>query len=226
MENRDYSGFERISDAITTPYELRIVGWLAPRLPACAKPDHLTMVGCLGALLVAVAYVMSANDPRYLWLASFGLVVNWFGDSLDGNLARLRAIERPRYGYYVDNGVDVLQQIAMAAGVAMSGYIRADLCFTALALFFSLSILTLLRAEVFRNFHLSYGKIGPTEVRLIGIALNTIIYIWPPKYFTLFGIELSYPNIVSIVWSASMLITFIVTFAIDLKQLSRDDPGR
>ena len=48
-------------------------------------------------------------------------MLNWFGDSMDGTLARVRGQQRPRYGFYVDHVVDVLGAVAMMVGMACSG---------------------------------------------------------------------------------------------------------
>src|SRR4029077_4045490 len=93
----------RINTSWVIPVERPLVAWLAARLPASIKPDHLTLIGFIGALVCGIAYGASWLSLDLLWVASAGLVINWFGDSLDGTLARFRKIERPRYGFFIDN---------------------------------------------------------------------------------------------------------------------------
>ena len=102
--------------------EKRILIWLAVRLPRWATPDHLTLLG-LGAMLAAgLAYWAARWKPGALMLAVVALALNWFGDSLDGTLARVRNQERPRYGYYVDHVLDMVGLVFLLGGLALSGY--------------------------------------------------------------------------------------------------------
>jgi len=222
----DLTGTSRHNAGLVSRFEPPVLRWFAARMPARVTPDHLTVVGCAGAVVYCLAYAASAGDRGWLWLASLGLVINWFGDSLDGTLARYRHIERPRYGFLLDNGVDVIQQVLLALGFALSGLIRSDLCFLALAAFFAMSILTLLRARVFGEFHLTYLGIGPTELRLIFIALNAAMVWFPPQPFTIAGWPLTYPDLLSLAWSCAMLAAFVVLLTQDATRLSALEPPR
>src|SRR5687768_18431311 len=100
--------------------EARALDWIARRIPARVLPDHLTLLGVLAALGIAAAYVLSNRDPAWLWAASALLVVHWLGDSLDGTLARVRRIERPTYGYYLDHLVDAVATGVIGIGLGLS----------------------------------------------------------------------------------------------------------
>jgi phosphatidylglycerophosphate synthase len=102
--------------------EGRVLEWIARRLPAWVMPDHLTALGVLAAVGIAAAYALSNRDPVWLWAASGLLVVHWFGDSLDGTLARVRKSERPRYGYYLDHLVDAIATALIGIGLGLSPY--------------------------------------------------------------------------------------------------------
>lgn len=220
----DLTGTSRHNAGVVSRFEPLVLRWFAARLPDRVTPDHLTVIGCAGAIIYCFAYAASTTNRHYLWLASLGLIVNWFGDSLDGTLARYRHIERPRYGFVLDNGVDVIQQVLLAVGIALSGLIRSDLCFLALAAFFAMSILTLLRARVFGEFHLTYVGIGPTELRLIFIVLNAVMVWIPPRPFALAGWALSYADLLSLAWSCTMLSVFVVWLTQDVRRLAALEP--
>ena len=102
--------------------EKRLLRWLAARLPLRVLPDDMTALGVLGALGICAAYQLSNLDSAWLWAASALLVVQWLGDSLDGTLARVRGIERPTYGYYIDHLVDALSTAAIGIGLGLSPF--------------------------------------------------------------------------------------------------------
>src|SRR5262245_23245369 len=106
-------------------------------MPGWITPDRLTIIGLAGAIMAGPGYAASTRNPAFLWLASLGLLVNWFGDSLDGTLARHRRIERPRYGFYLDNAVDVVEQLIFAIGLGLSGIIYFELALLGLSVFFA-----------------------------------------------------------------------------------------
>ena len=100
---QDVKSVHRIQENLLAKAERRLLNWLCARLPAAIKPDHLTAIGIVGAVMVLAGYAASASDRWWLWLAVGGYVIHWFGDSLDGSVARHRGIERPRYGYFLDH---------------------------------------------------------------------------------------------------------------------------
>src|SRR5271155_3256867 len=148
------------------PLERPALAWLAANLPQWVAPDHLTGIGFVGAVLTFIGYAASGSRADFLWIASLGFAIHWFGDSLDGTLARLRKIERPRYGYYLDNSIDCVAQLMLAFGIGLSGYVRLDLCLLALVAYLLVSILSFLRANVSGVFQINYAAVGPTEVRV------------------------------------------------------------
>jgi phosphatidylglycerophosphate synthase len=157
---------------LLAPLEGRALDWLAARLPARVLPDHMTALGVIAALGVGAAYWLSGRDPAWLWVASGLLVVHWLGDSLDGTLARVRRIERPNYGYYLDHLVDAGATIAIGAGLGLSPYLALSTGLLVVIAYLGLSINTYLETQVFGVFSLGYGRFGPTEARVGLILLN------------------------------------------------------
>ena len=86
---------ERIQTSILSKAEKKALVWLAQRQPEWMTSDTLTYIGVLGTVVYAIGGWLSNTDIRYLWLSSFGLVLHWYGDSLDGTLARFRNTQRP-----------------------------------------------------------------------------------------------------------------------------------
>lgn len=155
--------------------ERRLLQAIAVRLPSWVTSDHLTGLGVLGALGTGVAYALSNVSPAWLWVASALLVVNWFGDSLDGTVARVRSAERPRYGYYLDHVVDAFSTAAIGAGLGLSPYVALGVALVGMLAYLVLSINVYLESSVLGVFRLGYGYVGPTEARIILIAANALL---------------------------------------------------
>jgi archaetidylinositol phosphate synthase len=173
---RDISKHQRKNDTLLNPLERPTLKWLAAHMPAWVTPDFCTAIGVVGALVIMISYALSRIDPNFLWLASFGFAVNWFGDSLDGTIARHRRIERPRYGFFIDHTVDAVAEAMIMLGLGLTPYIRFDLACLALSTYFILTVLVLVRTCTEGEFNISFGKLGPTEVRILLILFNTAMY--------------------------------------------------
>jgi archaetidylinositol phosphate synthase len=165
----------RIQESLTSGFERRALMWIAARMPSRVGPDHLTCIGFAAMLLAGGSYFLARWYPVGLWLATFFLAVNWFGDSLDGTVARVRDRQRPRYGFYVDHMIDSFGGLFLISGLGASGNIRWQIALSMLIAFFLLSIESYLAAYTLGSFRLSFGKFGPTEIRiLLGIGNITL----------------------------------------------------
>lgn len=172
----DITNHRRVNDILLGPLERPTLKWLAAHMPAWVTPDLCTFIGVLGALGVALSYVLSMYDRTFLWLASFGFIVNWFGDSLDGTLARHRRIERPRFGFFVDHTMDVFSATVIFVGLGATPYVSFNIACLTLVAYLLLCILVFLRTSVVGEFKISYSMLGPTEIRVVAILLNTAMY--------------------------------------------------
>src|SRR5436190_2853698 len=157
--------------------EQRVLTVLAQRVPRAIRSNHLTALGMIGAAGAGAAYALSNYNPAWLWAASLMLVINWLGDSLDGTLARVRGTQRPKYGYYLDHIVDAFSTAVIGLGIGLSPYVYLGLALGIVVVYLAMSINVYLESTVFGVFKISYGRIGPTEVRLILILLNTAAYV-------------------------------------------------
>jgi phosphatidylglycerophosphate synthase len=155
------------------PLERPALKWLAANLPTWVSPDVCTVVGVAGALVIMIGYAASTISRDFLWLASLGFVINWFGDSLDGTIARHRRIERPIFGFFIDHTTDALNEVMMFLGLGLTPYVSFNLACLALVGYLLLSVLVYVRTCVMGEFKISTHKMGPTEFRVIAILLNT-----------------------------------------------------
>jgi len=198
--------------------EARVLEWIARRLPARVMPDQLTALGVLAALGIAAAYVLSNGDSAWLWAASALLVVHWLADSLDGTLARVRRSERPRYGYYLDHLVDAFATAAIGIGLGLSPYMLLAVGLTIVIAYLILSINTYLETQAFGVFTLGYGRLGPTEARLMLIGVNTLLVLG-------FGFGVSLLDVAGLGLAAVMIAALIGRAGRNLKRLAELEPA-
>lgn len=182
----DIKDHTRVNDILLGPLERPALKWLAQNLPASATPDMMTVIGIAGALIITLGYGLSHFHPAFLWLATLGFIINWFGDSLDGTLARYRHIERPKYGFYIDHVTDCLTEIVIILGMGLSPYISFKIASLCCIAYIAMSVLVYVRMNVMGEFKISYGKLGPTEVRVIAIGLNTAMFLAGVRSFSIY----------------------------------------
>ena len=152
---------------------------MAERIPARIHSDHLTALGFVAQLLTGASYALARYDRLWLLAGIAFLALNWFGDSLDGAVARVRNQQRPRYGFYVDHMLDSFGSVALMGGLALSGYMSPAIAAGLLALFLLLSIQTYLATYTLGEFRMSFWSFGPTELRILLAAGNLALFRWP-----------------------------------------------
>lgn len=201
---------ERVHRSILSSIEKKTLIWLAQRLPAWVNSDHLTALGFVSLAAVGVSYWYSRHSKIGLGLAILFFVLNWFGDSLDGTLARVRNRQRPRYGFYLDHVLDAFGSVFVFAGLALSGYMSERIAVGLLVAYLLLSIEVYLTTHTIGKFHLSFAAFSPTELRLLLIAGNLALLYKPivplaGKEFLLFDVGGAVGILglgVAVIWSA------------------------
>ena len=168
----------RVHGSLLAAAEKRALVWMAERMPAWVNSDHLTVIGFAAQIATGVCYALAARDRRMLMAAIVCLAANWFGDSLDGTLARVRQQQRPRYGFYVDHMIDSVGAVAMMGGLALSGYMHPVIAIGLLIAFLLLSIQSYLATYTLGEFHLSLWHFGPTELRVLLAVGNLAMFRW------------------------------------------------
>lgn len=205
--------------------EKKLLVAIAGRLPRWVLPDHLTLFGMLGSALVTASYLMSNHAVWWLWMANLGFVINWFGDSLDGTTARVRRIQRPRYGFYLDHLTDAFSTIAIGLGLGLSPYMLLAVGLAIVAGYLVLSINVYLESQVLGDFRFGYGVVGPTETRLILIALNTVAALVGPVPYTVMGVGATVFDLFGVVAVLGMLLMLGRRVARNLGHLARLEPA-
>jgi hypothetical protein len=180
MEQQAFREARRELGGFTAAAEKRLLVWLAARLPAWVTPDHLTGLGLAAMAGAGVAYALSRRDPRWIHAVNVCLAVNWFGDSLDGTLARYRQKLRPRYGFYVDHLVDAFGALFLLLGLAASGLTAERVAVALLIAYYLLNLNIYLATYTLGTFKISYGAVGGTELRILLILANLAV-LWLPE---------------------------------------------
>ena len=230
MENNKADAV-RIQTSVLNALEKKVLVWLAERQPRWITSDILTYIGTFGAVVIAAGYILSAWNINFLWLSSLGFVINWYGDSLDGTLARVRKTQRPIYGYYLDHTIDAINEVMIFVGVGLSGLMHLEIALLALVMYLLMTINVSINAHLKKEFKLTYASMGPTEFRIIMIVINTLFASIRPlrefsHSFTLCGHTftlgaLDYIGILIIVTLALMHLT---TVRKDIKDYAKMDP--
>lgn len=222
---------ERIQTSFLNGIEKKALVWLASRQPRWVTSDMLTWTGTFGSVLIALGYILSSFNVNWLWLSSFGLIVNWYGDSLDGTLARVRNTQRPTYGYYLDHTVDGINETLMFVGIGLSPFLNLYTALAMLVVYLQLTLNVSMNAHLKAEFKLTYAGLGPTEFRVITILLNTLLIFIKPwqqfeRVFTIFGKTvyahaLDYPGLAIL---AILLLVYFVTIWKDMRYYAKIDP--
>jgi archaetidylinositol phosphate synthase len=175
----EFKTADRAHTSFLASAEKRTLIWIATRLPGWVNSDHLTALGFVSLILAGASYWYARSQAWALLLVIPLLALNWFGDSLDGTLARVRNRQRPRYGFYVDHILDALGMSFLMTGIALSGYMSPLIAGTFLIFYLLLSIEIYLATYTIGTFHLSYWRFGPTELRIL-LVIGNLFALWRP----------------------------------------------
>lgn len=181
VNNRAAPGFrtaKRVHTSVLADIEKRALLRLAEHTPGWINSDHLTILGFAAQVGTGACYALARFHRGWLLAVIVCLVLNWFGDSLDGTLARVRQKQRPRYGFYVDHILDSIGSVALMGGLALSGYMSPWIAISLLVLFLLLSIQSYLATYTLGEFHMSFWSFGPTELRVLLAIGNLALFRW------------------------------------------------
>jgi len=222
MANEKFREAERKQLSMLAAVEKRTLIWLAERMPSWVNSDHLTALGFVAMFAAGLLYWAASYDRMALVGVIVALAVNWFGDSLDGTLARVRNRLRPRYGFYVDHITDAIGTFFLMGGLALSSYMSPYIAMGLMIAYFLLSIEVYLTTYTIGAFHLSFWSFGPTELRILLCIGNIALFYRPVvklagEHYLLFDVG----GAVGIVGMGLMLIWSAVRHTIALYNAER-----
>jgi phosphatidylglycerophosphate synthase len=212
----------RIHGSLLAPAEKRLLIWIAQRLPRWINSDHLTALGALAMLGAGICYAVAGWWAGALVIAVLMLAINWFGDSLDGTVARVRHHERPRYGFYVDHVLDAVGMLFLIGGLVAGGFMSLAPATAFLLAYYLLTIEIALATHALGTFRISYWKFGPTELRIL-LAAGTLQLLRSP-WSTIGEHRLLLFDIGAAIAAIAVLLTFVVSAVRNTTTLYRLEP--
>ncbi len=214
----------RVQQNLLAAAEKRLLVWIAERLPRWVNSDHLTVLGTAAMALAGFCYALASWAPSALLAANFFLAVNWFGDSLDGTLARVRNRQRPRYGFYVDHVADAFGTAALLGGLALSGYMHPAIAAALLVAWLLLFVEVCLATYCVGSFRMSFWRLGPTELRIL-LAVGNFALLWRP-HVRWFGFDWPLYDVAGAIGAVGLLVTAILSAARNTRRLYREETLR
>jgi len=214
---------QAINTAITAKAEERLKKIICPRIPSWISPDHLTLIGVIGAIIISIGFVFGFINRYYLGLVPLGLIIHWFGDSFDGSIARYRKKTRPNYGYYIDKMVDAVVMIMLGLGLGLSGFVKIEVAILMTAIYLAMMINVDLLVYIKGEAKNSFGWFGPTEFRILGAILAIIMFFMPVKYYDIYGYLVTQYDIVILVLSVLMFLILIPEIVKNGIRLNKED---
>lgn len=217
---------KRIQTSFLNSAEKKALIWMAKRLPKWMTSDCLTYIGVAGSVLFLIGGILACYNIYYLWISILGLVIHWYGDSMDGTLARVRETQRPVYGFFIDHTLDAVTTAFICIGAGFSPMFRMDVALLVLTGYLALSVYTYIRIILKNEFCLTYGKFGPTEFRLLLIII-CLLYMYTPMnqyQYEILSCSFSIFDILGIIISAILILIYLIQFIKDKAIFAKQDP--
>jgi archaetidylinositol phosphate synthase len=214
----------RVNRISLGPLERRVVPWLAQRLPAWVLPDHLTGLGLFAALLIGLSYWLTRYSLDWLWLGNAALLLHWYADSLDGTLARVRHIERERYGFFVDHYSDTVAVFLMCLGMGLSPIMDLRIALLLIVAYYAMMMLVYLVSLARDVFKISFAGLGPTEVRLAMVLANIVVWALDNPSLNVIGHRLTLFSLCGLFVTALLSIFYLIFGERERRKLAQLDP--
>jgi archaetidylinositol phosphate synthase len=219
----DPTAVTRENTGVLAAAEKQALVWLAERMPLAVNSDHLTALGAGAMVAAGVGFALGPDSVAGIALVTAGLGLNWFGDSLDGTLARARRQQRPRYGYYVDHVLDTAGMLALFSGMGAGGYLSPIVALATLVAYYVLAIEIYLATHALGTFRMSFWSVGPTELRVVVLVGTWLVHVVQP-HLALFGVALRPFDLAALVGAAGLLLTAVRSAVINTRVLYRAEP--
>jgi phosphatidylglycerophosphate synthase len=179
MQREELKLASKSSTSLLSPLERRLAARVVPHIPARLGTQHLTMLTlawCAGLVVFGWA---AAGDLRWLWGSSAMICLQWVTDFFDGKVGKHRGTGLVKWGFYMDHLLDFVFLCAVVGAYAFVLPASSHLSlFLVLAVFGGLMVNSFLAFAATGRFHISHGKLGPTEFRATLIVVNSLLVFY------------------------------------------------
>lgn len=214
---------ERVIQTLTGPWEERVLPRMARALPPWVNSDRLTVLGIFAGFVIFAGFMLLRSSRWWIMLSNAGFVLHWWADSLDGTLARVRHRERERFGYFVDHVCDAFTVALISVGLALSPLVHLGVGLSVAMGYLLMNVYAHIEAYVDHVFKISYGRLGPTEMRIVYMAITTVGAFWNPVLVKAFGYGFTVADVLAFAAGAGLMTVFIVLSIRTAIRLDRQD---
>lgn len=214
---------KRVIQTLTGPWEKRVLPRMARALPPWVNSDHLTVLGIFAGFVIFAGFMLLRSSRWWIMLSNAGFVLHWWADSLDGTLARVRHREREKFGYFVDHVCDAFTVALISMGLALSPLVHLGVGLSVAMGYLLMNVYAHIEAYVDHVFKISYGRLGPTELRILYMAVTTIGAFWNPVLFRAFGYGFTVADVLAFAAGAGLMTVFVVLSIRTAIRLDRQD---
>ena len=214
---------ERVIQTLTGPWEERVLPRMARALPPWVNSDRLTVLGIFAGFVIFAGFMLLRSSRWWIMLSNAGFVLHWWADSLDRTLARVRHRERERFGYFVDHVCDAFTVALISVGLALSPLVHLGVGLSVAMGYLLMNVYAHIEAYVDHVFKISYGRLGPTEMRIVYMAITTVGAFWNPVLVKAFGYGFTVADVLAFAAGAGLMTVFIVLSIRTAIRLDRQD---
>jgi archaetidylinositol phosphate synthase len=217
---------KRILDTLTGPLEKPLLIKMAQALPLWVTSDRLTVLGIIAGFVVAFGFIALWASPWWIMLSNAGFVIHWWADSLDGTVARVRQLEREQYGHFVDHICDALAIVLICVGLGLSPLVHTGIALAVAIGYLLMNVYAHIVSYVAHVFKISYGRFGPTELRIIFMIGTTVFAFWNPVLFHIESTKFRMADIIALAVAVILVLIFIVSALQKAVQLDKADRAK
>lgn len=186
MKKEKFGGALKLGGSILNPFEKKLVPIGVPYIPKSIETYHLTLTTILWSAFILVFSWLARTNIQWLWGVSVMILFQYITDLFDGAVGRYRDTGLVKWGFYMDHFLDYIFLASLVIGYAFifpEGY-DYSLMFVFM-LFGGFMVHSYLGFAASNQFKISYLGIGPTEVRLIFIIINTLLIFFGRTYMAI-----------------------------------------
>ena len=184
MVDGQFKGDKKVGQSLLSNIEKRFVNKYVSKVPKSIETYHLTLMTIIWCTGIVVFSYFTQFNIHWLWLVSLMIVLQYITDLFDGAVGRYRNTGLIKWGYYMDHYLDFVFLSCILIGYSFIVEDPFKILFYILVTFGAFMVNAFLSFATTDEFKISYMKIGPTEIRIIFILINTLIIFFGKTYLS------------------------------------------